>query len=386
MDIEKILDRYPSVGDLEARAKQRIPHFGWEYLASGTGIETGLQRNRAAIDAVCFTPRLMRGNVSPQIGTELFGRTWSAPFGIAPVGLSGLMWPDAEGILARTARDFNIPYCLSTVACETPEAVGAIAGGNCWFQLYPIIDKEIEADLVKRAADSGFSVLVVTVDVPENSTRERQRKAGMRGEPRMTPARIAQILARPRWALETLRHGAPSFPMLHKYSREKSLRALSEFLGPQRLGEIDTNHLAQLRKLWKGPMVIKGIMHPDDAEIAVGLGADGIVVSNHGARQIDGTPASIEVLPAIARRVNGRAAILFDSGVRTGLDVMRALAMGADFVLCGRAFLFGVGALGQTGGDVVAKILRDDIVNNMHQIGASTIGSLSDYLHSPEAG
>ncbi|MEZ5870240.1 MAG: alpha-hydroxy acid oxidase [Nitratireductor sp.] len=385
MDIEKLLDNYPSVGDLEARAKQRIPHFAWEYLASGTGIETGVARNRAAIDAVVFAPRLMRGNVNPDVTTKLFGRSYAAPFGIAPVGLSGLMWPGAERILARTARDANIPYCLSTVACETPETIGAICGGNGWFQLYTITDKEIEADIVRRAGDSGFSTLVVTVDVPENSTRERQRKAGMRGEAKMTPARIAQILARPHWALETAKHGAPGFPMLARYGKGETLATISKFLGNQRLGEIDVAHLAKLRELWKGPLVVKGIMHPDDAETAIQTGADGIVVSNHGARQIDGTPASIEVLPAIARRVNGRASILFDSGVRTGLDVMRALALGADFVLCGRAFLFGVAALGQSGGDVVAKILKDDIVNNMHQIGASTTGSLSYYLHSSDA-
>ncbi|MEZ5789522.1 MAG: alpha-hydroxy acid oxidase [Nitratireductor sp.] len=386
MDIERILDRFPSVSDLEARAQWRVPHFGWEYLASGTGIETGLQRNRSAIDDILFTPRLMRGNVNPTVETQLFGKTYSAPFGIAPVGLSGLMWPDAECILARTARDFNIPYCLSTVACETPETVGKIASGNGWFQLYTIKDRQIEADLVKRAGDSGFSVLVVTVDVPENSTRERQRKAGIRGEPRMTPARIAQILARPRWALETLRHGAPSLRILQKYSKDKSLQSLSEFLEPQRLGEVDLAHLAQLREMWKGPFVVKGIMHPDDAEMAISLGADGIVVSNHGARQIDGTPASIEVLPEIAKRVDGRAAVLFDSGVRTGLDIMRALAMGADFVLCGRAFLFGIGALGQSGGDVVCKILKDDLVNNMHQIGASSTRNLADFLHSRHLG
>ncbi len=390
MTPEERIERYPAVEDMRRIAKGRVPYFAWEYLDSGTGLEKAVQRNRDALDQVMITPTGMKGFNKLDLSTKLFDRTYDAPFGMAPVGMTGLMWPGAELMLAEAARNRNIPYCLSTVACETPESVGARAGGNAWFQLYTFADWSINEDLLKRAADSGFSTLVVTVDVPVPSMRERQRRAGLRVPPKMDPTFLARVAVRPQWAIATLRHGKPSFRMLEKYQDKmqssgpsgasgggQKVVQLADFISSQRKGGIyQWDDLAKLKDIWKGPMLVKGILTPEDAKAAVASGMDGIVVSNHGGRQFDAAPASITVLPEIAKAVKGRVSVLMDSGIRTGLDVLRALALGADFVLAGRPFLYGAAAMGREGGEHVADILKADLENNMIQLGAGSISDL----------
>ena len=361
-----------------------MPHFAWEYLDSGTGLESALDRNRTALDDVLFTPRGVKGFGTIDLETELFGRKYKVPFGIAPVGMTGLMWPGAELMLASAAASRGMPYCLSTVACETPEEVGKLAGGNAWFQLYTFADDGVNADLLKRAADFGFSTLVVTVDVPVPSMRERQRRAGLSVPVKLTPKFIANVAARPAWALATLSHGKPTFRMLEKYVKSlggdkagNSEVDLAEFMSSQRKGGIyKWEDLAKLRDLWNGPMVVKGILSVQDALDAAANGMDGIVVSNHGGRQLDAAPSPISVLPEIAAAVKGRATVMMDSGIRTGLDVMRALALGADFVFAGRPFLYGAAAMGQEGGELISDILKADLENNMIQLGVKSVADL----------
>lgn len=378
------MDRYPAVEDLRRIARRRMPHFAWEYLDSGTGLEKAVQRNRDALDLVQFTPTGMKGFGAVDLRTTVFGQTYDVPFGIAPVGMTGLMWPGAEFMLSATAASRNLPYTLSTVACETPEEVGKRAGGNAWFQLYTFADQAINADLLKRAADSGFSTLVVTVDVPVPSMRERQRRAGLNVPVKLSPRFLAHVAARPQWALAVARHGKPTFRMLEKYAARMSPGQspnaevkLAEFIGSQRKGgAFEWEDLVKLRDFWEGPMVVKGILSVEDARAAVKHGMDGIVVSNHGGRQMDAAPASISVLPDIAKAVSGKTTILMDSGVRTGLDILRALALGADFVLAGRPFLYGAAAFGQAGGELIADILKADLENNMIQLGMDKIPDL----------
>lgn len=379
MDIEEMVDRYPSVDYLAEAARRRIPHFAWEYLDSGTGRETAIARNREALDQVRMVPRFIQERGEPDLTTGLFGRHYSAPFGMAPIGLTGMMWPGGELMLARAARKHNIPFGLSTVACETPESVGAVSEGNAWFQLYPFADRQTEAQVLARAQAAGFSVLVVTVDVPVSSTRERQRRAGMRSGSKSWLSRLLQVAARPRWALATARHGAPRFRMLEDYVDDPSLARISEYIGRQ-LGTVDIAHLQEIRDRWKGPLIVKGILDEKDARTCLQMGMDGIVVSNHGARQFDAAPAAIDALARIAPSVAGRMAVLFDSGIRGGLDIMRALALGADFVLVGRAFMFGICALGEPGAGLVAHILKTDMVNNMNQLGCLRPGQLAARL------
>ncbi|MCU0790183.1 MAG: alpha-hydroxy-acid oxidizing protein [Nitratireductor sp.] len=367
---------FPLISDLAARAKRRIPHFAWEYLESGTGLEQALVRNRAAFDSILISPRFMKGDLAPAISSELFGRRWDAPFGVAPIGLTGMMWPGGELMLARAAREANIPYCLSSFACEGPEEVGPLAGENGWFQLYTVSDEKAEDDILARAEAAGFSSLIITVDVPVNSTRERQRKAGLGRHSRMSPRQMMQIASRPQWALATARHGQPTFKTVARYFPGASMGEIGKLLDRMKLGMTSLAGLERIRKRWKKPLIIKGIMDSADAETAIGAGADAIVVSNHGARQFDAVPAAIDALPGIVEAVGGRVPVLFDSGVRTGLDLLRALVLGADFVLVGRPFLFGTCALGEPGARLVAKILKDDLTNNMIQAGAQSLAEL----------
>jgi L-lactate dehydrogenase (cytochrome) len=375
------IHRYPSVADLRRKARGRIPFFAWEYLDSGTGGDHGVSRNEAAMQRITLTPRLMRGAFEPAIETELFGRRYAAPFGISPVGLTGLMWPGAEQILAETAYRYRIPYGLSTVATQSPETIGRIAGDMGWFQLYPPRDPGIRRDLLARARQAGFTTLLITADVPTGSTRERQRRAGVSVPPKVTAAMLWRCAIRPEWSVATLMAGGrPRFRGLEKYVSARDLQNMSAFIGQGLGGTLDWNYIEAVRNEWDGPIVVKGIMSVADARDALAAGVEGIGVSNHGARQCDGTPAAIDVLPRIADLAAGRTKIIFDSGVRTGLDICRALALGADFVLLGRAFMYGVTALGPEGGDHVAEILINDLKNNMSQLGCSRIADLADRL------
>lgn len=371
------INDYQSISDLAKRARRRIPHYAWEYLDCGTGLEECLARNRADFERIVLVPRFLKGQLAPNIETELFGVSHAAPFGIAPVGLAGLIWPKAEIMLANCAARNRLPCVLSTVANETPEVFGPIAGDMAWFQLYPPRDLDLRRDLLTRVRDSGFKVLVVTADVPMSSRRERQERVGLTAPPRITPRMLYWSAIRPRWALETLMTGPPRFKTLEKYTGAAQLRQVSKFFSENLGGTLSWDYLKEVRDEWRGPLILKGLLHPRDAEIAIDAGVDGISVSNHGGRQFDGAPSALSVLPEIKRTVNGRAKVIYDSGVRNALDIARAIALGADFVLLGRAFMFGVAAFGEKGGDHVSAILKDELVNIMHQMGCASVEQLS---------
>ena len=362
-------DRFPAISDLKRKAKQRIPFIGWEYLDSATGREEAADRNEQALSNVILVPCTMKGEMEVDITTELFGKKWSAPFGIAPIGLASLMWPGAEQILAKTAAKNMIPHCLSTVAADKPEICGPLADGNGWFQLYAPRRPDIRTDLLKRAFDNGYHTLVVTADVPAPSMRERQRRAGISMPPKTTPKMIVDMLMCPAWLKGTIKRGRPRFLTLEKYVDRKQMEDLVHFVSTELGGVLDWAYLDQLRKEWKGNLVLKGILSAKDAKQAVKAGVDGVWVSNHGGRQFDAAPASLDVLPQIAGAVGKDVKILFDSGVRSGLDVLRAIALGADFVFLGRPFIYGLGALGDKGGDHVYELIACDLANNLIQLG-----------------
>ncbi len=371
-----LLNRYPSIEDLRRRAKGRIPHFAWEYIDSGTGADECMRRNRAALQAVTLVPEFMKGAFEPQLTTRLFDTDYAVPFGVSPVGLTALMWPRAERILARAAARHRFPYTLSTAATEAPETIGPLAEGMGWFQLYPPRRTDIRQDLIARARDSGFTTLLVTADVPVASRRERQVRAGVVVPPKITPRMLYRCMVRPTWSLATLVAGSPRFRGLEKYIDGSDMRDMLSFIGQELGGSLDWAYLEAVRQEWDGPLVLKGILTTGEAERAAAIGFDGVMVSNHGGRQFDGAPAAIDVLPSIAEAVGQRTKILFDSGVRGGLDIARALALGADFVLMGRAFMYGVAALGRRGGDHVAELLKADLINNMTQLGCATLDQL----------
>ncbi|MCA0132167.1 alpha-hydroxy acid oxidase [Winogradskyella alexanderae] len=372
----KYSNQFPAIKDLSIKAKKRIPHVAWEYLESGTGDEALLEHNRTAFHRIQFTPRFCKGHLEADISTKLFGRAYSCPIGMAPVGLTGLIWPEAELILAKAANRLQVPFSLSTVATETPERVGKIVGEQGWFQLYPPKDLDLTYALLDRAKQSGFHTLVITADVPMASRRERTRRAGMQMPPKITARLLWDGIKHPIWSYYTLRRGMPRLRIVEDYAEQTDFKFVSGFVGNRLGGTLDWDYCKTLKDYWGGPVIIKGIMHPNDAKKAIEVGLDAIWISNHGGRQFNGAPASIEALPDIANIVNKRVPIIFDSGVRTGLDVMRALYLGADFVMLGRPFLYGVAALGNYGPDHVIHIFTDDLKNNMIQLGVSSVKEL----------
>jgi L-lactate dehydrogenase (cytochrome) len=376
--LTKYANTYPRIADLAQKAKKRIPNVAWAYLDSGTGDESLLHQNQQAFEAIRFLPQYCKGSLAADVETNLFGQTYSAPIGMAPVGLTGLMWPRVEHYLAATAQRMQIPYCLSTVATETPETVGQHVGDMGWFQLYPPKDKTVRDSLLQRAKDSGFKVLVVTADVPMASRRERSKKAGLSVPPKITSKLLWQGFTHPIWSYHTLKRGLPRLRTVEHYTNNTDMKFVSGFVGNRLGGTLDWGYCQELKETWKGPVVLKGILHPDDAKKAIEIGLDGIYVSNHGARQFNGAITAIEALPGIVDVVKGKIPILFDSGIRSGLDAMRALYLGADFVLAGRPFIYGVAALGKYGGDHVAHILIDDLKNNMVQLGVRNVEELRE--------
>ena len=375
--------RFPALSDLKAACRRRVPHFVWEYVDSATGTESVIPRNRAALDAVLFRPAVLRGTIAPELTTSLMGREYAVPFGIAPVGMSGLIWPGAEQALAALAREARIPYNLSTVATRLPEEIGPLAGESGWFQLYPPSDPEIRRDLLRRARESGFQALVLTVDVPGGSRRERQRRAELAIPPRLTPRMLAQMALRPGWSLRTLRNGTPRLRLMEEYLRLDGNAPSTAHAGYLLRAAPDWDYLAALREEWSGPLVIKGVLEPDDATRLRAAGADAIWVSNHGGRQFDAAPAAIEMLPSIRDAVGPDFPLILDSGMEGGLDILRGLALGADFVMLARPWHYALGALGARGAAHLLHILREDMIANMQQMGITRPGEAARQLHAP---
>lgn len=373
-----LMNRLPAIEDLRTLAKKRMPHVAEAYMETGTDSEHSLQRNTDAFSAVTITPRFLNGQLKPNIMAHLFGQDYDAPFGIAPIGLTGLMWPRAEIFFAQAAATYNIPMCLSTLATETPESVSSHVGGNGWFQLYTPKEMDMTKTLLKRGSDAGFKTLVITIDIPIPSRRQRTKRAGLQTPPKLTPHFLWQGITHPSWSLATVRRGLPKLRTIEQYSDFKSMMSVGSFVADQMGGNLSWDYVDKIRNLWDGPVVLKGIMHEEDAAKAVQIGFDGIVVSNHGARQFDGCPSSLSVLSGIANEVGGKTKVIFDSGIRSGLDIMKAIALGADFVLAGRSYLYGVGALGSIGPFHTTEILMGELKNAMIQVGIERLDQIQD--------
>lgn len=372
--------RYPALSDLRARAKRRIPHFVWEFLDSGTGHEAGAARNRTSLDRVLFRPAALRGEVIPDLSVRFLGRDYPVPFGIAPLGMSGLIWPGAERILARHGRDAGIPYGLSTVATVLPKTLGGDIGDQGWFQMYPPKSAQIRDDMLSRAKLAGFHTLVLTVDVPAASRRERQVRGGLVQPPRLTPRLLAQVARCPAWARGTLATGMPRMRLIDSYAADLAKGTLpsTAHAGYLLRAAPDWDYVAALREAWEGPLILKGVCEPEVATRAAGVGVDAIWVSTHAGRQFDGAPGAADLLPDIRRATS--LPIVFDSGVEGGLDVLRAVALGADFVMMGRAWHYALGALGAMGPAHWHDILTRDMAANMAQVGARRLADLPERL------
>ncbi len=371
--------RYPTALDLRARAQRRLPRFAFEYLDGGAGADTGIARNWAAFDAIEMIPRY--GNVAspPPTDSELFGRPYAAPIGISPIGGPGTAFPGAETYLAQAAQAARIPYTIGVLSAITIEQAAALAPDVLWLQLYRFArnDHEIGLDLVRRAAAADVRALVLTWDTPVRTTRPRETKSGIMNPFRLTNRLRFDALTSPPWLLSMLRNGIPRFVSLHPYMDGKtSFADAAAFMRWESGGAFTWDEIARYRDVWKGPLLLKGVLHPADVEQATALGIDGLHVTNHGGRQIEALPASIDALPAIAERVGGKATIILDSGVRSGVDVARAVALGADAAFAGKAFLWSLGALGARGPAHLIDLFTEELSATLGQLGCSTVDDL----------
>ncbi len=365
----EINPKYPDIDHLRERARRRIPRFAFEYLDGGCNSEINLRRNTADIREVQLKPYYLRDYQSISTTTELFGKTYSAPFGIAPIGLQGLMWPRASEILAKAAFEHNIPYILSTVGTASIETISEITEGNAWFQLYHPAEAELRDDLADRAAVAGYPVLVILCDVPSFGYRAKEIQNGLAIPPKMTMRNMLQIVGSPNWAIQTLLAGQPEFKTLKPYiPKNMSLSHLGLFMNKTFSGRLNEERIKPIRDRWKGKLVLKGVASEEDAEKAIALGLDGIIVSNHGGRQLDAGESTIKSLADIAEKYKDQIKIMMDSGIRTGPDIACALASGAEFTFLGRSFMYGVAALGKAGGNQTISILKRQLQQVMEQL------------------
>jgi isopentenyl diphosphate isomerase/L-lactate dehydrogenase-like FMN-dependent dehydrogenase len=376
-----LLARAASVADLKKRARRRIPRFAFDYLEGGCNQEIAIARNRRELDAIVMEPRYLEDCAVPDLSVSLFGRRYDAPIGVAPIGLGGLLWPRVAEYLAEAAARANIPFCLSTVATTSIERAAELAGECFWFQLYTPTEPLIRDDLLDRAGAVGCRVLLVTIDVPGAAWRPRDLRNGLAVPPRFDLRTLAQIAARPVWALAMLRAGIPQFDSIRPYvPKGAGMVSGSVFTRATFTGGLNREALARIRDRWQGALVLKGIETVRDAELALQLGAEGIVVSNHGGRQLDASRSPIEVLPQIRAAVGDRMTVLADSGVESGADVARMLAKGAAGVLAGRAFVYGVGALGRVGAEHTIDLLREELARFMGQLRCARPEELARHL------
>ena len=372
---------FPSSAYLRARAPKNVPLFSFEYGDTGAGADVGIRDNWAAFDAIKVVPRYGAITTVPPTEVELFGTRYAAPIGIAPMGGPSLVWPGADLMMARAAQRARIPYTLGVAGGATIEEVAEVAPDVFWLQLYRFYqnDHAIGFDLIRRATDAGVKVLALTIDVPVRTTRTRESYAGLGREFRPTPRMIGEMLVRPKWLWALLRHGYPRFATIRQYAGEnKSTNQVISFARKNMGGVFSWEEVKRYRDKWKGPMLVKGILHPADAEKAVSLGIEGVWVSNHGGRQIEALVPSIDVLPAIVSAVGRKATIVLDSGIRSGQDVMRALALGADAAFAGKSFLWAVGALGEEGPGHLIDLYIDELRSSLGQIGARSLAEARD--------
>jgi isopentenyl diphosphate isomerase/L-lactate dehydrogenase-like FMN-dependent dehydrogenase len=369
----KLHRRFPTIAYLRQHARWHVPRFAFEYMDGGAGADGGIVRNWSAFDAIELVPRYGVTTALPPIDAELFGRRYSAPIGVAPMGGPSIVWPGADEHLAAAAQRARVPYVLGLVGGMTVERAAEIAPDVLWFQLYRCARNEhaIGFDLVRRAQAVGVHVLVLTADVPVRTTRPREVVAGITSPFRPDWRMLAGILSSPGYLKSLWRYGQPRFGNLKPYAGDTTdVNEIAAFVRREMGGAFTWEEVACYRERWKGPLVVKGILHPTDAETCVSLGVDGIIVSNHGGRQVEALPAAIDALPAVVRAVGRRATVMVDSGVRSGLDVVRAVALGADAAFAGKAFLWGLGALGAEGPLHVIDLMIDEMKSAFGQIGA----------------
>jgi (S)-mandelate dehydrogenase len=373
------IDRAINVDDLKRMAKRRLPKIMFDFIEGGVEDEVGLRTNANAFRDLRLVPRYYVNTDKREQKAKLLGRTYASPFGIAPTGMAGAFRRDAELYLAEAAGAADIPYLMSGAANASMEQGAKLAPKNLWYQIYGARDRKVAADLVKRAIDCGVTTIAVTCDVPVSSNRERNRRNGFVRPLRMTLPTILEAMLHPAWVINYYRSGG--LPMLGNWQpyapKDSTPDQVADMFAKQTPDPSQTWHdLEAIRNAWPGKLLLKGVMHPEDARIAMRTGVDGLIVSNHGARQLDMMPSPLDVLPMIRAAVGPDVPLLLDSGIRRGSDIVAALCMGADFVLTGRATLYGATAGGLEGVKKAVAILQREIDLVMGQLGAINLEAL----------
>lgn len=365
----------PSFPDLRRRARRRLPRFVFDYVDGAAEDELCLQRNASALQRLHLLPTTLRDTTRVDTGLEVFGQRWSAPIGVAPVGLAGMVRPRGDVLMARAAAAEGLPHVLSTASNARLEAVRQ-SGAAQWFQLYVMSERAIAEQMLRRARAAGYGALVLTVDVPVSGLRERDVRNGFKLPFRPGPATVLDVALHPRWLLGVARHGMPGFANLSEHEGRASAQAQAAMLARTMDRSLGWESLAWLRRLWDGPLVLKGVLHPDDARRALAAGVDGLIVSNHGGRQLDAAPATISALPPVLDAVGGRIPVFVDSGFRRGSDVVKALALGARAVFFGRSPLFGLACDGEAGVRLALQGLRDEFERTLVLLGAPSLAAI----------
>jgi len=367
-----------NIADLREIARRRVPRAFFEYADRGSYDEVTLRENRRAFERLQLRQRVMQNVDHRSLGTTILGSPVSMPLAIAPTGLTGLQHGSGEILGARAAAEAGIPFCLSTVSICSIEQVRAACDTPFWFQVYVMRDRGFTRELIRRARAAQCSALMLTADLTVQGQRHREIKNGLSVPPKVTLRNLFDIASKPRWAWSVLKAPSRSFGNLDgRIQGADSLTTLAQWIANQFDPTLNWNDLAWIREEWPGKLIIKGILDPEDARLAVEHGVDAIVVSNHGGRQLDGAPATIDVLPSIVEAVAGRIDVLFDSGITSGQDLIKALALGARAGLIGKAFLYGLGANGQPGVTQAIELIRRELSVTMALTGQRDASRIS---------
>lgn len=380
------MNRAYCIDDLRSLAQRRLPRAVFDLFDGGAEDEVTMRANRAAFDRVRFIPKVLVDVSRVDAGTSILGAPAKLPIAVAPTGAVGFGWRGGDVAIARAAAAHGIPYVLSTSGTASIERIAREAPGRLWFQAYIFRKRDFTMQLIERARAVGYEALMITVDLPVGGKRERDFRNGMSLPFRISRRNFLDFASRPRWAMEMLLRGAPVMENLLGYTPEKvSSTGLVSIAGRNYDPSFDWDGLKAVRDAWPHKLIVKGVARPDDAERLTAMGCDALVVSNHGGRQLDGALATLDALPPIVRAVGSRTSVMMDGGVRRGAHVVKALALGAQAVLVGRATLYGVCAGGEAGALRALEILRDEFVRSMQLCGARTVSEIGPDLVVPES-
>ena len=375
---ERALSRAANVDDLRRIAKRRLPGGIFDYYDGAALDEVSLHRNSASFNYIEYRPRVLRDVSNIDLTTSLFGHNMAMPVMLSPTGFGRIAHSQGELAVARAARDAGLDYSLSTLATRSIEEIASVDGLNKWFQVYTWRDREMVKEMILRARRAGYVGLQLTVDTPVFGRRERDVRRGFTLPPKIGPSTIIDGMLHPSWTLDFLRNDPITFAVVaeRKDLNGETAVTLSDYINSQFDPALSWDDVAWLRDIWDGALVLKGVQSVEDALLAVDAGVDGIMVSNHGGRQLDGSPPIIELIEPISRAVDGRITVICDGGIRRGGDVFKALALGADAVSVGRAYLYGLGAAGERGVSMALNMIRNELSMTMALVGVTRIADI----------